>query len=81
LRRGQLPDGIRAAGAIDFDVFERLAAIITAARGKFLLSINDTPEVREIFSAFEIRDIETTWTISSEAKKVNELIISNFAPV
>ncbi|PZQ56288.1 MAG: DNA methyltransferase [Novosphingobium pentaromativorans] len=68
------------AGAFDRADFERLAAILAGARGKFLLSINDTPEVREIFSAFEIRDIETTWTISSEAKKVNELIISNFAP-
>lgn len=73
------------AGAFDRADFERLAAILAAARGKFLLSINDTPEVREIFSAFDIKDIETTWSLSTAAtggaKRVNELIISNFAPV
>jgi DNA adenine methylase len=37
--------------------FERLAAVLAGARGKFLLSINDAPAVREIFSAFHIRDI------------------------
>lgn len=64
--------------------FERLAEVLAGARGKFLLSINDAPAVREIFSAFHIRDIETTWTISTAAtgsgKRVNELLISNFAP-
>lgn len=73
------------AGAFDRADFERLAAILGAARGKFLLSINDTPEVRELFSAFDIKDIETTWSLSTAttggAKRVNELIISNFAPV
>lgn len=63
--------------------FERLAAVLGGARGKFLLSINDAPAVREIFSAFQIRDIETTWTLATAStgagKKVNELLISNFA--
>lgn len=36
------------------------AAIPVGAHGKFLLSINDTPDLREVLSAFEIREIETT---------------------
>lgn len=63
--------------------FERLAAVLARARGKFLLSINDAPAVRQIFSAFDIRDIKTTWTMGTAAagtgKRVNELLISNFA--
>ncbi|MBD8641149.1 hypothetical protein [Sphingomonas sp. CFBP 13733] len=43
------------------------------------MSINDTPFIRETFSAFEIQEVETAWTISTEATgagaKVTELII------
>lgn len=64
----------------DFGV---LAGILAGARGKFVLSINDTPEVREIFAAFELKPIQTTWTIGTkmrgDAQKVGELLISNFA--
>lgn len=63
--------------------FERLAAILAGARGKFILSLNDRPEVREIFAAFEMREMETTYTIGTvdtRAGRVGELLISNFAP-
>lgn len=56
------------------------------ARGRFLLSINDRPEVRECFAAFRVQPIETTWTIGTRETrtgKVGELLISNFetAPI
>ena len=54
---------------------EQLASIT----GQFILSINDTPFIREAFAAFRIDEVETTWTLSSasaeRAKKVTELII------
>lgn len=62
--------------------FERLAAQLGGARGKILLSLNDRPEVREIFAAFQMREVETTWTIGTADKRagrVGELLISNFA--
>jgi DNA adenine methylase len=56
---------------------EQLAAI----RGRFLLSINATPFVRETFAAFDVQEIETTWTLSTAAAgsgmRVTELVISN----
>lgn len=61
--------------------FELLAAQLGRGRAKFILSINDTPEVREIFAAFRIRDVETSWsigTLASADTRRNELIISNF---
>jgi DNA adenine methylase len=61
--------------------FERLARQLGGARGKFLLSLNDNPGVRECFSAFHIQSAETTYSISTAhggAKKVGEVIISNF---
>lgn len=57
--------------------FERLAAQLAGVRGRFLLSINDTPGVREVFGAFPMREVSTTYTIvaGSNAKRVGELLI------
>lgn len=62
--------------------FERLARAIRAARGKSIVSINDTPEVREIFADLHQLPIDTTYSISSahgRGKPAGELLISNFA--
>ena len=65
--------------------FERLAAALANALGKFIVSINDRPEVREIFAAFRFSEVETTYSISGGRSagggKAAELIISNFDPV
>lgn len=58
--------------------FERLAAQLAGIRGTFLMSINDTPGVRETFAAFHLREVTTTYTISKGAStKAAELIVSN----
>ena len=44
----------------------------------FVMSINDTPEIREWFGAFHIDDVRLSYTIAKTGgKKVQELIISN----
>ncbi len=60
--------------------FERLADAMAGARGKMVISINDTPEVRSIFRAFAIHEARTTYSISSRtgATRVGELVITNF---
>jgi len=72
------------AGVFGPEDFARLAARLARARGKFILSINDTTEIRACFAGFAIRPVETTWSISAAstggAKRVGELIVSNFAP-
>ena len=59
--------------------FERLAGILKAIKGRFILSLNDTKEVRELFAAFDIEAVETTYHIGggAKAKRASELIISN----
>ena len=55
-----------------------LAEQLGGIAGSFVLSINATPFVRETFSAFDIQEIETTWTISSASaggSRVTELVI------
>ena len=58
--------------------FMLMADYLANLRGRFILSLNDTPEVRQIFARFTIQEAETTYTLpgSDSAKKAAELIIS-----
>ncbi len=45
--------------------------------GQFILSINDVPEIRSIFSEFQIDTVSLSYTAGGgKAKPVNEVIIS-----
>jgi DNA adenine methylase len=62
--------------------FARLAEALASLRGAFLLSLNDRPEVRELFAAFTLERLETTYSIAGGAKatRVAELLISRPLP-
>ena len=61
--------------------FSALAAQLADIKGKFILSLNDTPGVREVFSVFQFTDVRTRYSISAAAKReVGEVLISNFTP-
>lgn len=58
--------------------FTRLAEQLAGIKGRFLLSINDTPGVREAFAGFHFVEAPTTYTIGAGAStRAAELIISN----
>jgi DNA adenine methylase len=59
--------------------FGRMAERLASIKGRFLLSLNDTPAVREIFSAFTIEDVETRYFIgdADRGTAVKEVIISD----
>jgi DNA adenine methylase len=64
-------------GAFTRADFRRLAEILAGIAGKFVLSINDTPEVRSIFAGFDMAEVDLTYSISRGAPKtVGELIIT-----
>ncbi len=59
--------------------FERLAEQLAGIKGRFLMSINDVPEVRDVFVGFEIERVETTYTIAkttAQRSRVGELLIA-----
>ncbi|MCB2048583.1 MAG: DNA adenine methylase [Novosphingobium sp.] len=62
------------------DDFDQLAEQLASIEGKFLLSINDTPETRACFERFAARGVETTYSIAGNqnAKRAGELLVSNF---
>lgn len=62
--------------------FDRLAEQLAKIKGRFLLSINDVPEIREIFARFHIAEVATTYSIARDGGGRStdraELLISNF---
>lgn len=64
-------------GMFGRDEFARMAEILGRLKGRFILSINDHPEVRKIFAEFSTTPLETTYQIGGmdKAKSVGELII------
>jgi DNA adenine methylase len=67
-------------GMFDRSDFAAMAAQLRTIKGKFILSINDKPEVRAIFEGFTLREEDVRYTIAgnSNAKAFAELIITNF---
>ena len=66
-------------GLFSKDDFGRLAALLGAVKGKFILSLNDTPGVRETFADFHIEAVTTRYSISGSSKQeAAEVLISNF---
>jgi DNA adenine methylase len=64
------------------DEFTRTATQLATIKGRFLMSINDVPAVRELFGQFELLELKTTYTIGKAGKgrgTFGELIVSNFA--
>jgi len=57
--------------------FEGLASQLAGIRGRFIMSLNDTPEVRKIFKGFSVADVDCRYTLSGAAKarEFRELII------
>ena len=59
--------------------FETLADRLKQIRGKFVLSLNDLPEVRKIFKDFYLQGVELHYTSQKAAgKRYKEVIITNF---
>ena len=59
--------------------FDRLAALARQSQGRFLISLNDVPEVREIFDGLHFLPLNTTYTIgkTGPGKKVGEVLIGS----
>lgn len=60
------------------DQFAELAAQLARLKGRFILSINDVPEIRELFADFAIEAVETTYSLpgADKAQRAGELVIT-----
>ena len=53
-----------------------MAKILRGLKGRFILSINDRPEMRETFAGFAIEEVKTRYSVNARAtRRVGELLI------
>lgn len=58
--------------------FSRMAERLGTLKGRFILSLNDVAEVRDVFKAFNVREVKTAYSAATNRfKPVTELLISN----
>jgi len=64
------------------DDHKRLADCLKAIKGKFLLTINDHPDIRKLYKKFTMTKVDVSYSVSldksPEARKRSELIIANY---
>jgi DNA adenine methylase len=70
-------------GIFDRGDFYRLSEVLAGLQGKFILSLNNTKEVREIFKRLRIETARTRYIAAGadKQKKVTELLIMNYDPI
>lgn len=60
-------------GIFSRDDFIKLRDILAGIQGKFILSLNDVPEVRELFAQFKIHNRKIRWSIGNTGDRQDEL--------
>ncbi len=59
--------------------YEAMRANLEQVKGKFLLTINDCDEMREVFKQFKIKSVSLSYSLCKEKSTVGkELIITNY---
>ena len=56
-----------------------MADQLSRIKGKFMLSINDHPDIREVFKDFGHKEVSLLYTVGQKGPtEANELIFTNF---
>jgi len=59
--------------------YQKMASILSNLKSKFILSINDLPEMRETFQDFKIKPVTLKYSAARErSSEAKELLISNY---
>lgn len=72
-------EGDYGKGLFNKDDFITLRDKLASAKGNWMVSINNVPQIRELFAGFHIREVKTSYSIASAGNKpVTELLITNY---
>jgi len=64
---------------LEHDDFARMVELLRNIKGKFLLSLNDHPEVRKLFAGFHIETVKIAYSLHHKTgRRYQELLISNY---
>jgi DNA adenine methylase len=68
----------------DCEDYYRLRDQLVCTQAKWMVSLNDVPEIRQIFKGAIFKQVHTTYTMGVIAghkpKKIDEILILNFDP-
>lgn len=69
-------------GLFKLEDFALLAAQLAGIKGRFIMSINDTPEIRKLYGRFTAKSVPTRYSLGNAERGagVRELLIMNFRP-
>jgi len=64
---------------LELSDYQRMADVLAGIKSRFILSINDHPDIREVFRLFQINPVSLKYTVA-RGKQTNgrELLVSNF---
>ena len=64
---------------LGIDDYAEMAKILKRIKARFILSLNDHPEIRELFKGFNIQPITLKYSVSKGEQAIGkELLINNF---
>lgn len=59
--------------------FIQLRDLLVKCQGKWLVSINNVPQIRELFKGYELKEVQTSYSINGgNMKPITELLIANY---
>ena len=59
--------------------YVEMAEILAGIKARFLLSLNDHPDIREVFKAFKMEAVALNYTVAKKQQtRASELLISNY---
>lgn len=62
-----------------FDQYIKMAELAKSIKGRMIISVNDIPEMRQVFSGMTMESTDIIYTVGSkQSKAARELIITNF---
>jgi DNA adenine methylase len=71
-------ENLYGKGMFSRDDFHRLAEHFGGLKGRFIMSINDVPEIRQIFKQFSIKQVQTTYCTRKISQAATELLVMNY---
>lgn len=58
--------------------YVHMAQLARSIRGRMIISVNDIPEMREIFKGLQMDTVSLKYSLGDNKKQAGELIIKNF---
>lgn len=68
-----------APGAFNFEQYQTMAELAGSIKGRMVISINDHPQIREVFAGLRLKEVPLRHTVGGHGgKQANELIYFNW---